>query len=383
MLTHRMDLMEFGIHQQLLLSVFGIALILGAVGQKTRFCTMGAVSDWVNMGDTGRMRSWVFAMAVALTGVVILEATGTINLSAETFPPYRTANFAWLRYIVGGLMFGVGMTLASGCGNRTLVRIGGGNVKSLTVLLVAAICAYLMLWTPLFEKAFLPWIQATSINLAQRGVPSQEMGSIIGGMFGLEPSRSLNLTVSALAALALFAWVFKSRDFRESSDNIIGGAVVGLAVVAAWYLTGGPLGQAWKEYAEMATEIPSRVQTQSFTFVAPMGDTVRYLLSPTKLSLINFGVAALAGVILGAFLYAIPSRGVRYERFFTLKDFAAHALGGALMGVGGVIAMGCTIGQAVTGVSTLALGSILAFFGMVIGSVGTMKYQYWRMMQEA
>jgi uncharacterized membrane protein YedE/YeeE len=383
MLTHRMDLMEFGIHQQLLLSVFGIALILGAVGQKTRFCTMGAVSDWVNMGDTGRMRSWVFAMAVALTGVVILEATGTINLSAETFPPYRTANFAWLRYIVGGLMFGVGMTLASGCGNRTLVRIGGGNVKSLTVLLVAAICAYLMLWTPLFEKAFLPWIQATSINLAQRGVPSQEMGSIIGGMFGLEPSRSLNLTVSALAALALFAWVFKSRDFRESSDNIIGGAVVGLAVVAAWYLTGGPLGQAWKEYAEMATEIPSRVQTQSFTFVAPMGDTVRYLLSPTKLSLINFGVAALAGVILGAFLYAIPSRGFRYERFFTLKDFAAHALGGALMGVGGVIAMGCTIGQAVTGVSTLALGSILAFFSMVIGSVGTMKYQYWRMMQEA
>jgi len=383
MLTHRMDLMEFGIHQQLLLSVFGIALVLGAVGQKTRFCTMGAVSDWVNMGDTGRMRSWVFAMAVALTGVVILEATGTINLSAETFPPYRTANFAWLRYIVGGVMFGVGMTLASGCGNRTLVRIGGGNVKSLTVLLVAALCAYLMLWTPLFEKAFLPWIQATSINLAQHGVPSQEMGSIMAGMFGLEPSRSLNLTVSALAALALFAWVFKSRDFRESSDNVIGGAVVGLAVVAAWYLTGGPLGQAWKEYAEMATEIPSRVQTQSFTFVAPMGDTVRYLLSPTKLSLINFGVAALAGVILGAFLYAIPSKGFRYERFFTLKDFAAHALGGALMGTGGVIAMGCTIGQAVTGVSTLALGSILAFLGMVIGSLGTMKYQYWRMMQEA
>ncbi|MDB5927138.1 MAG: rane protein [Betaproteobacteria bacterium] len=374
--------MEFGIQQQLLLSVFGIALVLGAVGQKTRFCTMGAVSDWVNMGDTGRMRSWVFAMAVALTGVVVLEATGTIDVSTETFPPYRTANFAWLRYLVGGLMFGIGMTLASGCGNRTLVRIGGGNVKSLTVLCIAAFFAYLMLWTPVFETAFLPWIQATSVNLAQHGVSSQEVGSILAGMFGLAPSRTLNLTVSSLVAIGMFVWVFRSRDFLDSTDNIVGGAVVGLAVVAGWYVTGGPMGRAWKEFAEMATEIPSRVQTQSFTFVAPMGDTVRYLLSPTKFTLINFGVVALTGVILGAFLYAIPSKGFRYERFFTFKDFGAHALGGALMGVGGVVAMGCTIGQAVTGVSTLAVGSILAFFAMVIGAVATMKYQYWRMMQE-
>jgi uncharacterized membrane protein YedE/YeeE len=375
--------MEFTIHQQVLLSVFAIAVVLGAVGQKTRFCTMGAVSDWVNIGDTGRMRSWVFSMAVALVGVIALEASGTISLGSDTFPPYRSANFAWLRYIVGGLMFGIGMTLASGCGNRTLVRIGGGNVKSLTVLVVAALSAYCMLWTPLYEKAFLPWIQATTINLAPYGIPTQEVGSIVAGMFGLEPTRTLNLTVASLVALGLVAWVFKSRDFRDSADNILGGAVVGLAVVAAWYITGGPMGQAWKEYAEMANEIPSRVQTQSFTFVAPMGDTVRYLLDPTQLSLINFGVVALIGVIVGSLLYALPSQGFRYERFFTMKDFATHVLGGALMGIGGVVAMGCTIGQAVTGVSTLAIGSILAFFGMVIGAVATIKYQYWRMMQEA
>lgn len=375
--------MEFGIHQQILLAVFAIALILGALGQKTRFCTMGAVSDWVNMGDTGRMRSWVFAMAIALAGVVALEATGTVNLSGETFPPYRTANFAWLRYLTGGLLFGIGMTLASGCGNRTLVRIGGGNVKSLTVLIVAAVCAYLMVWTSVFEIAFVPWIQATSINLAQHGMPTQEVGSVVAGMFGLAPSRTLNLTISALAALAMFVWVFGSRDFRGSFDNVLGGAVVGLAVVAGWYLTGGPMGQAWKEYAEMATEVPSRVQTQSFTFISPMADGLRYLMNPAKLSLVNFGVVALTGVILGGFLYAVATRGFRYERFFTLKDFANHVIGGALMGIGGVLAMGCTIGQAVTGVSTLAIGSILVFFSIVIGAAGTMKYQYWRMMQEA
>jgi uncharacterized membrane protein YedE/YeeE len=374
--------MDFPIHQQVLLTVFGIALAMGALAQKTSFCTMGAVSDWINMDDTGRMRAWVFSMATALAGVVILEATGTISLSAETFPPYRTANFAWLRYLVGGLMFGMGMTLGSGCGNKTLVRIGGGNVKSLRVLIVAAVSVYLMLWTPLFERAFVPWIQGTTINLSWYGMPTQEIGSILSGMFGLEPSRTLNLSVSALAALGMLMWVFKSRYFRNSLDNLLGGAAVGLAVVAAWYLTGGPVGQAWKEYAEMATEIPSRVQTQSFTFISPMGDTVRYLMEPTKLSFINFGVVALAGVILGGFFYAVATRRFRYERFFTVKDFASHVLGGALMGAGGVLAMGCTIGQAVTGVSTLAMGSILAFFAIVIGAAGTMKYQYWRLVQE-
>jgi uncharacterized membrane protein YedE/YeeE len=344
---------------------------------------MGAVSDWVNMGDTGRMRAWVFAMAIGLAGVVVLEASGAVSLSAETFPPYRTASFAWLRYLVGGLLFGIGMTLASGCGNRTLVRIGGGNVKSLTVLVVAAVCAYVMIWTPVFEVAFLPWIQATSINLSQFGMTTQEVGSVLGSMFGLAPSRTLNLTVAALAALGTLAWVFKSREFRHNFDHLLGGGVVGLAVVAAWYLTGGPLGQAWKEYAEMATDIPSRVQTQSFTFIAPMADSVRYLMRPAQLSLVNFGIVALGGVILGAFLYSIAARDFRFERFFTLGDFGNHVLGGALMGIGGVLAMGCTIGQAVTGISTLATGSILAFFAMVIGAAGTMKYQYWRMLQEA
>jgi hypothetical protein len=250
------------------------------------------------------------------------------------------------------------------------------------VLLVAAVCAYLMLWTPLFEIAFAPWIQATTINLAHYGMPTQEVGSIVAGMFGLTPSRALNLTVAALAALGMLVWVFKSHDFRDNFDAVLGGGAVGLAVLLAWYLTGGPMGQAWKEYAEMATEIPSRVQTQSFTFISPMGDSLRYLMNPTKLSYINFGVMALAGVILGGFVYAVATKGFRYERFFTFKDFANHVAGGALMGIGGVLAMGCTVGQAITGVSTLAMGSILVFFAIVIGAVLTMKYQYWRLTQE-
>src|SRR5574340_345437 len=226
--------MEFTIHNQILLTAFVIAAIMGAVANKTNFCTMGAVSDWVNIGDTGRMRAWVFAMTVALIGVMALEAGGMLNLSGETFPPYRTASFGWLRYLVGGLMFGIGMTLGSGCGNKTLVRVGNGNLKSLAVLAIAMAFSYLMLWTPFYEKLFHPWVSATTINLAQHGVPTQEVGSIIAGMFGLQPSRSLNLAVAAIFALGMLAFVLKSADFRGNFDNILGGTVIGLAVVAGW-----------------------------------------------------------------------------------------------------------------------------------------------------
>ena len=374
--------MEFTVHHQVLGAVFVIAVIMGAVVNKTHFCTMGAVSDWVNIGDTGRMRAWVFAMAIALIGVIALEAAGVINLSRETFPPYRSANFAWPRYLVGGLMFGIGMVLASGCGNKTLVRVGSGNLKSLTVLLVAMIASYLMLWSPLFEKAFLPWLQPATVNLAQHGIPTQQAGDVISGLLGQASSKTNNLAVALMVAAGMLIFVFKSKDFRGSFDNMLGGAVVGLAVVAGWYLTGGPLGQSWKEYVEMATDIPSRVQVQSYTFVSPLGDTLRYLLDPLKLSLVNFGVVALAGVITGSFIYAVATKNFSIEWFASAGDFVNHAVGGVLMGIGGVLSMGCTVGQAITGMSTLAIGSMLTFVAIVAGAAATMKLQYWRLMRE-
>ena len=370
--------MEINVHGGVLAAVFAIAAVMGAVTHRTNFCAMGAVSDWVNIGDTGRMRAWVFSMAVALAGVVALEAAGTINLSTETFPPYRTANFGWLRYLLGGLMFGVGMTLASGCGNRTLVRIGGGNLKSLVVLVVFATSAYLMLWTPLFEAAFRPWVAATTINLQAYGVANQELGTILAGMFGMSLSKPFNLAIAAAVAAGMVWWVFRSPDFRGDPGHMLGGAVVGLAIIAGWWITGGAIGREWKEYAEMATVIPSRVQTQSYTFVSPTGDTLRYLLDPLNLSLVNFGVMALAGVIVGSSLYALIAGQFRVEWFASWQDFAAHVAGAALMGVGGVLAMGCTFGQAISGMSTLAIGSILTFLAIVIGAAGTMRYQYWR-----
>jgi uncharacterized protein len=151
-------------------------------------------------------------------------------------------------------------------------------------------------------------------------------------------------------------------------------------VVAGWYITAGPLGEAWREYAMFAaTERPARVGVQSFTFVSPIGETLRYVLEPSQLTLITFGVMAVLGVILGSFLYGLVTGGLRFEWFASFQDFVNHAAGGLLMGYGGFVAMGCTIGQGITGVSTLALGSFLALGAIIAGSALTMKVQYYMM----
>jgi uncharacterized protein len=366
--------MEFSIHTQVLGIGLVTGVILGAVSSKTNFCTLGAVSDWVNMGDTARMRSWMLAMAIAILGVALLQMTNLANIGQDTFPPYQTATFAWLRYLIGGTMFGIGMTLASGCGNKTLVRIGSGNLKSLLVFVIAALAAYSMLWTDFYGQFFKPWVSATSIDLAKLGFNSQSLHELMG-----LPKQAIGLGL----ALAILAFVCAGREFRHSGDAIVGGLTMGLAVVVGWWVTGGSLGDQWKEYADFAEVRPLRVDTQSLTFVSPMGDFVHFLSSPSDFSLINFGMMVSLGVVLGSFIYSLFSGQIRWETFAHGSDFGLHVFGAVLMGVGGVLAMGCTVGQGVTGVSTLALGSILAVLAMVAGAAGTMKFLFWRMMREA
>ncbi len=369
-----LSFLQSGMHGQVLMLILIVAMILGAVSNKTNFCTMGAVSDWVNMGDTGRLRAWLFAVAVAVLGMVALEAASLVTLRNNTMPPYRTENFAWLRYILGGLMFGVGMTLASGCGTKTLLRIGGGNLKSLFVAATIATVVYFMFTTRLFEIAFLSWLAPTVIDLRALGIAGQGVDDFLVKASGMDGGTA-RLLAGAAIGIGLLAYTLKSSEFRSSRDNLLGGAVVGLAVVAGWYITGGPMGAQWVEEAMMDGE-PNRAAVQSLTFISPIGETGRYLMDPTNFSLIRVGVASVFGVVLGSLLYAVFSRTFRIEWFTSFGDFASHIIGALLMGFGGFLAMGCTIGQGVTGASTLALGSFMALASMIIGSALTMKVQF-------
>ncbi|MCS6944968.1 MAG: YeeE/YedE family protein [Sutterellaceae bacterium] len=367
--------MELTIHTAVLGAAFLLAVVLGAVMAKTNFCTMGAVSDWVNMGSLGRLRSWLLAVAVAAGGVLVLELAGVITLPDNTLPPYRTTQFAWLRYIVGGLLFGVGMSLAGGCGSKTLIRIGGGSLRSLVVAALIAGVAYAMFTTDLFNVAVMSWLQPTIVNVAAWGAKGQNIDALVSAALGSEP-RLTRLVVGVLILAGLLWFVFSSAAFRRNTNNVIGGLVVGAAVVAGWFITGGPWAEDWREYAMFAADRPSRVEVQSLTFISPIGDTLRYLLSPTRLSLLTFGVMTVFGMIVGSFLYAIATRKFHIEWFASWSDFLNHVAGGLLMGFGGFIAMGCTIGQGVTGASTLALGSFITLASMIAGAAITMKIQY-------
>ena len=376
-------------------STFAIALIMGAVANKTNFCTMGAVSDWVNMGDTSRMRAWVLAIAVGVLGVMALEAAGMVNVT-NTFPPYRQTNFVWLENVLGGILFGIGMTLASGCGSKTLIRVGGGNLKSVMVLLVIAVIAYFMI-NPfpgsdktLYSTLFYPWTSPATVALPT----NQDLGA----MLFTDNAATGRMVMGALIGGVLLIWAFKSAEFRGSFDNILGGLVVGLAVLAAWYVTSnitvnadGDLmtlqayAQDWDLYAPADAIKPAStaaLASQSFTFINPMGQALGYAASGFNRTLLTFGVMALAGVIVGSLLWSLISRSFRFEWFASGRDFVNHFIGAILMGFGGVLAMGCTIGQAVTGFSTLALGSIITFVAIVLGSALTMKVQYYKMVYE-
>ena len=378
--------MELEIYRQVLLAGFLIALALGAVAAKTNFCTMGAVSDLVNMGDSGRMRAWVLGMAVAVAGVAVLEYLGladmTLTQSAETGrPPYRAPVFPWPRFLLGGLLFGVGMTLGSGCGNRTMVRIGGGNLKSVLVLAAMGAAGYLMIFTDFGYLAFLQWMEPAFVDLPALGVADQSLGALAAGLSGL-PADLAGPAAGLLTAALLLAWALRSPDFLRSRDNVLAGAALGLCVAAAWYVTAGPMGQGLLEEVEFLDERPYGVGAQSLTFVQPAALLIRWLETGFAAQFANFALLAGAGVVAGAFLHAVAARRFRLEWFRSGGDALRHVLGGLLMGFGGVLAIGCTIGQAVSGVSTLALGSFLTFASICLGSALTMKVQYYKMVYE-
>jgi len=346
---------------------FALAFIFGAVANKTNFCTMGAVSDWVNMGDLNRMRMWLLAIAVALLGSSALAVAGVVDLSKSIYPG---PNFTWLSYIVGGFLFGVGMTLGSGCGSKTLIRIGTGNLKSLVVYVFLGIAAYMTL------RGLLG---AFRVGVLEKAAITLPMGQDLPALLGV--NRAI---LAMLIGGGLLAFAYASKEFRANFDYSLGGVVTGLVVVGGWYVS-GHLGRVAEDpnTLQEAFVATNSGRMESFSFVSPLAYTLEYLMLWTdKSKIITYGIASAAGVIAGSASYALATRSFRWEGFRDAEDTANHMVGGLLMGFGGITALGCTIGQAISGISTLALGSILTFASIVAGSAAAMKYQYWRISTE-
>lgn len=339
---------------------FIIAMVFGFVGNKTHFCSMGAISDVVNMGSKGRMGAWFLAIGIAILGVQYLYISGLVDIDASV---YRSPNLYLLSYVLGGILFGIGMTLAAGCGQRNLVRVGGGNLKALIVLIVLGVTAY-MTMRGILAIVRLEYIYPVSVDLTKQGINNQGLFSYLGSLLKLEDINWLQKIGGFVVAFGFIAYAFKQEEFRKSFDNLLAGVAIGACVVAAWYVT-GYIGQ----------DDFDPITPQGMAFIGPTGNTISYLMTYTGAE-INFGIAVVLGMITGSFIYAIISGTFRIETFSNKSEMLNHLVGAVMMGFGGVLSFGCTIGQGVTGMSTLAIGSFLTLASIIFGSALTMKIQY-------
>ena len=353
---------------------FAVGAVFGLVANRTSFCTMGAVSDIVAMGDWNRMRMWAMAIAVAILGTSALQLVGLLEVSKSI---YTSSKLLWLSHLVGGLSFGIGMTLASGCGSKTLIRIGGGNLKSLVVFAFLGISAYMTL-RGLFAVWRVRFLDSVATDLPH----SQDLPAFLTAS-GLPPSTALMLGAAIIGG-GLLLWVLLKRDAWRA-DVLLGGALIGATVAAAWYVS-GHVGYVAEhpETLEEAFIATNSGRAESLTFVAPFAYTLELLMLWSDTSrIVTFGIASALGVIAGAAVHAVLSRSFRIEGFRDSGDLVRHMAGGILMGFGGVTALGCSIGQGITGLSTLALGSIITTAAIIVGAALTLKLQFWLMMREA
>ena len=368
------DLDVAALTTRLLWGAFALGAAFGAIAQRTHFCTMGAVTDIVAAGDWSRMRMWALAAGTAIVGFNAMVAAGWLK-AGDTI--YAAPSLAWASHAVGGLMFGFGMVLASGCGAKSLVRLGGGNLKSLVVLLVLGASALATL------KGATAVLRVAGIDTLRIALPAaQDLPSLTAAAGGALPQRALLLGLAAGGGL--IAWALMRPQGRRA-EALLGGLGIGALVVALWWLSGraGHLAEDPRTLEEVFLATNSR-RMESFSFVAPVGYLLEWLLYFSDASLrLTEGIAALLGVVAGSAAVALAQRSFRWEAFSGVDDTVSHLAGGVLMGVGGVTALGCTIGQGLSGLSTLSLGSLLSLAAILAGAVLALRWQMWRLERSA
>jgi uncharacterized membrane protein YedE/YeeE len=346
---------------------FALALLFGAIAQHTRFCTMGAVADVVNMGDWTRLRMWMLAMATAVLGFNALVFFGIVHASDSI---YAGPKVGWLSAITGGAMFGFGMVLAGGCASKSLVRSGAGSLKAVVVLLVVAFAGFATL-KGVGAVARVLTVDAVHLDLAS----GQDLPSLLAHVSGMRtPALAGMLGLGTGAALAAFA--LASREAR-TREVLLGGLGIGSLVVAAWWVSGVlgfvPEHPQTLEAVFIATN-SRRMEAMSFvSAVAYASDYLLFFSDASKVATI--GIVSALGLACGSAAYSLATRTFRWEGFRTVDDLRNHLVGGALMGVGGVTGLGCTIGQGLSGLSTLSVSSLLALASILAGAVAALKFQ--------
>jgi hypothetical protein len=323
-----------------------IGCAIGYAARRGRLCTYGALEDAFLAGNYRRLKVLALALGVAilLTQLMILYG----GLSPETIR-YLPTRLALLSIALGGLLFGVGMALVGTCAFGSLVRLGSGDLRSLVTIIVYAGAAIAALRGAL---APLRLVYLEKQNIAMPGNVQTDLAALLSWVAGADLRGMLTIIIVAL----LVGWAVRRREIFETPRLLSSGILIGIAVAAAWFVTG-----------VLADDMALIIEPEGLTFVAPVADVLQIAARPTP-AIWNFGICSVLGVVLGAFLASWVHDEFRWEAYDDHREMKRHIIGGILMGLGGVLAGGCTIGQGLTAGSVLALSWLPAVGGMVVGA---------------
>jgi uncharacterized membrane protein YedE/YeeE len=336
------------------LAGLGVGAIAGFTAKRVRFCFLGAMEAALEGGDWRRIKVLGLAIAVAIAGSQALILAGLFDPGQSTYVPAR---IPWFSIGFGSIVFGVGMALVGTCAFGSLVRLGGGDLRSLVTLLIFGAVAYALL------RGVLAGWRVTFVEAMAFDMPNGTAGSFAdllafagGTDWPIKTASGWRLFVTASIVVILTGIVARDRRLWRAPRLMLGGVVLGLCVVAGWIFTG-----------VLADEFENGLRVQSLTFVAPVARALYAAMLATS-EWTDFGVTSVWGVVIGAFVAAQVGREFRWEAFDDHREMRKHLLGAVLMGAGGVLAGGCTIGQGMTAGSLLAISWPIAFTGMTIGA---------------
>jgi uncharacterized membrane protein YedE/YeeE len=327
-----------------------IGLIYGAVGLLSGFCLMSSLRGWWAQGDSRLVRTYALAIGVAVAATQLLAARGAVDLGKSI---YLQPSFSAPLMFVGGLLFGYGMVLSNGCGSRALVLLGRGNLRSFVVVIVLGITAEITL------KGLIAPARIALVQISQASPKIISLPALLSTV-GLSETFARTLAASVIAG-ALIIFAFAHAPFQRSWGQIAAGIVVGLLIAAGWFATG---------YLGADDFNPTPVT--SLTFIAPIADALQYVMLSTG-STLNFGIATVGGVFAGSLATALATGRFHLEGYQSPRHMLRSAGGAALMGAGGVMAFGCSVGQGLTGLSTLALASFVAVGGILLGTAAGLR----------
>ena len=336
------DLENYEIYEIVNISAFILGLLFGAIAQKNQFCFSGSIKDYILTNSTKRAASVVMAIIIAIVSTYFVTNMNEIDLSEAI---YLRENVNYFAIILGGALFGIGMMVADGCSSRHLVKFAQGDAYSLVTLVFIGIFAF-----------------ATTRGFVNEFITLFTQNETLLNISSKITNEPLNLFV-VLVPLVIFLLLLTKSISRIFT--LKDGMLMGLIVAAGWYIT-GIIG---------IESIEREINITSVTFVYPTAQTLEFF-SFFQVTELSFGVSVILGVVSGAFIMSKFNRKYSFGCTSNLEHSKVkyNMIGGALMGVGGVLAIGCTVGQGLTGISTLAIASVLAILSIMISGFLTAKY---------